>query len=115
MDIPTQKCHVMHANAVPETPTLIPPKWYLASVSNPYRRQNSNTKKSLYVEDGARLSNNSLLAQLLQESTQIFFLNLNHTRFETVHAHSGARLSDDFLERVAEPVHSRSSIVIFIF
>jgi hypothetical protein len=103
MDIPTQKCHVMHANAVPETPTLIPSKWYLASVPKPYRHQNSNTKKSLYVEDGAHLSNNSLLAQL------------NHTRLETVHAHSGARLSNNFLERVAESVHSRSSVVIFIF
>jgi hypothetical protein len=37
----------MHANAVPETPTLISPKWYLASLPNPNHRLLSPKKKTL--------------------------------------------------------------------
>lgn len=108
MDIhPRCQCH---ANAVPETPTLIPPKWYLAFLtrfkSSPSYPINSNSKKSSYVGYGISLPDNSLLTKLFQKSTQILLLDLNHTCFETIHTHSGACLSNDFLERVAESIHA---------
>lgn len=75
------------------------------------RRENEEKKDSREHHS----TNNSLLTQFLQKPAQILFLNLNHTRLETIHADSRPGLADNLLERIAKAIFATLTLILFGF